>query len=226
MRDRLVSEIFKFLVSLSLTESQHFDSIQAALEACDTEAIVQTVCSIVKHSKAELGMSALGFFTLLLSQEMQKESDEDKPTLIRSILDTKHSADSDGQWDDDLHEAREKKSDLNNAAPIERALEQNKNVSTDDELYVGADICKVLVNLFVAYNYAKAAKTSRPANDKEVVTVALTNLLCISAEAKKQAIADGFPSTCMGVLKEIYVKINAIPALTYKAQRDRGQKVL
>ena len=74
LRNRLASEIFKFFVALSFTMNQHFDSIQAAIESCNVESFVRTLCNIIRNSKSELGTSAISFLAFLLSQEMEKKA--------------------------------------------------------------------------------------------------------------------------------------------------------
>ncbi|XP_008212651.1 rotatin isoform X1 [Nasonia vitripennis] len=227
LQNQLGTEIFKFLLSLSQTENQHFDSIQTALESCDTESFVKTMCNIIKSCKSDFGMSALGFLAFLLSQEMQKECEENKATLIKEVLDTKQLTASNGN--DELQAASNASKSPTKSArgmmPIEHPTDYNKNVATGDEVFVGADICKVLINLFIGFQYTKTAKKSKQSSDKDVVTVALTNLLCVSTEAKKLAIMEQFPATCLMVLKEIYVKLNSVPIQTYKSQTDREQKM-
>jgi hypothetical protein len=223
LRNRLGTEIFNFLVSLSVTENQHLDSIQVALETCQSEFFIKTTCSIIKNSKSDFGMSALSFLAFLLSQEMQKECEENKTTLLKEILDTKESVDLNEYWDNDYRINSLK--NVSGTRSIENPTNQNKNVATGDELYIGADMCKVLINLFIAHAYTKFVKKCKQSNDKDVITVALTNLLCISTEAKKCAILENFPSTCLLFLKEMYIKVNAMPIQVYKSQSDRGRKV-
>ena len=177
-------------------------------------------------------MSALSFFAFLLSQEMQREFEDNKVTPIKDLLDTKYTSDPSGPWDNDpntVSSNAHKSSAKTNfgAGAIENPTERNRNIAAGGEqLRIGADICKILINLFIAFSYAKPLKKSRQWNDKDLILVALTNLLCISTEAKKQALAENFPSICLMVLKETYVKLNSISVQTFKSQNDRGQKVL
>lgn len=184
------------------------------------------MCNIIKNSKSDFGMSALGFLAFLLSQEMQKDCEENKATLLKEVLDTKQSTESNG--DEEQAASNANKSPTKSALgviSIEHPTDHNKNVATVDEMFVGADICKVLISLFIGFQYTKTVQKSKQSSDKDVVTVALTNLLCVSMEAKKLAIMENFPTTCLMVLKEIYVKLNSVPIQTYKSQTGREQKV-
>ena len=227
LRNRLASEIFKFFVALSLTMNQHFDSIQAAMASCNIESFVCTLCNIIRNSKSELGTSAISCLAFLLSQEMKINGQVDKGTLLREALDTKHDYETENSWDVELQEAATVTNNVRNvigAASIENAVEENQN-ECDNRLTIGADICNVLINLFVAHNYAKAKK-NKQLNDKEIVTVALTNLLFVSTEAKKAAIVESFPTTIVMVLKEMYVKINSLPMQTFQTYKcQNGEKV-
>ncbi|XP_058799120.1 rotatin isoform X2 [Phymastichus coffea] len=212
LRNRLSAEILKFLTSLSLTENQHFDSFQVALTSCNTQALVKTICEMVKTSKTDLGMSAASFFAFLLSQEIQNDCEETKISPLKEVLDSRIDTESNGNWGVKKLSA-------------ENLIDQNVNSTTMDESCLGAEICKALVNLFIAHNYVKLVKKTKYSSDKDVITVALTNLLCVSVEAKKFAIGENFPTTCMMVLKELYIRLNAIPIHKYKSQADRTHKL-
>lgn len=221
--NRLATEILKFLACLSLTENQHFDSIQIALEKCDTETFVKTVCDIIKSSKSDLAISALSFFTFLLSQEMQKDCEDNKVTLLKDVLDNK-LAQSIQSSSHNLNRPTSKS--VQCLSSIENPVDRNIDFATIEALPIGADLCKTLIDLFVAHNHTKPLKTCKQANDKEIITVTLTNLLCISIEAKKLAIELGFPSITLLVLKEIYVKLSGIPIQAHRSQHDLNQKVM
>ncbi|KAL7292988.1 hypothetical protein TKK_0013438 [Trichogramma kaykai] len=226
LRNRLATEIFKFFTSLSLTESQHFDSVQTALKSLDVESLARTLANIIRNSKSDLGLTAISFLAFLLSQEMQKDCEEDEKVLIfKDALDTKRIVESEDSWDNEHQEATtmQKRNTRNiiGAASIEHPIEATEN---QNAITIGADLCKTLINLFITYNYAKTgAKKNKHSNDREVITVALTNLLCISTTAKKLAVSEKFPATIMMVLKEIYLKLNSLPITTFKNQT--GEKL-
>ncbi|XP_014215575.1 rotatin [Copidosoma floridanum] len=220
LRNQLGTEILKFLVSLTLTENQHSDAVQIALSTCNIEVFANMLYHMIKNNKGELGMSAIGFLTFLLSIEMQKQLDDDKSGFLRDALDTKFpSAKSTGCWNSELQAPQTANKEPKASPP--RRVGKNKNPTSNRELHIGAEICKELMVLYVALNHTKLIKKTALLKDKNVVTLALSNLLSVSVEAKKLAIEENFPATCFMVLKEIYVKLNSIPIQTYKTQIEQ-----
>ncbi|XP_011308952.1 rotatin [Fopius arisanus] len=76
-----------------------------------------------------------------------------------------------------------------------------------ENVKAGARICQVLVELLVAYNYAK----KRISRDKELVMGTLANLLCVSREAKDEAERQNLGMTSVMILKELFTEISLQP---------------
>lgn len=237
LRNRLWTEIFNFVAVLSLTDNQHFEPMQAALELCGPEAVLSSICVAIKDCNAELRMGAIGCLAFLLSQEIQKDSLGRSNVSLQAVLDTTLTQTSRGN----KHNLREVISDINKLSLRSANVHSRKPTEheevlitydkkadrgfEEEEIAVGEELCSVLLHLFIAYSYNRSRKNRKLAEDKDLITSALTNLLCVSNTAKKIALKENLPETTLMVLKELYVRLNLQPFELFKNQIDRERKV-
>ncbi|CAL7947029.1 unnamed protein product [Xylocopa violacea] len=237
LRNKLWTEIFNFIAILSLTENQHFESIQTALELCGPEAVLSTIYVGMKDSSSELRISAIGCFAFLLSQEIQKDSLGKSSVSLQTVIDTALMHPS----NDTRNDLREIISDVNklslqSANVYHRKLSENGSSPvvceklTDyevdrNEIALSEELCSILLHLFIAHNYNRSKKNRKLSEDKDLITSALTNLLCVSNTAKKIALKENLPETVLMILKEMYVRLNLQPFELFKNQMDREKKI-
>jgi hypothetical protein len=208
-------------------ENKHFEIIRSALELCQG-TVMTSIYFAIKNSETDLRMSAISCLVFLLSLEIQKTLQEKEDTFLGTVLDnivilkpeyTDNSSEKDGLGTSKL------KKNVKTDFSISNKSEEDV-FTTDKEILkqkqkIGGELCAVLLHLFTAYNYAKSKKNSKQAEDKDLVIDALTNLLCISEEAKKTALQNNFPETALMALKELYVKLNSQPYELYKKQMEK-----
>jgi len=208
-------------------ENKHFETIRSALELCQG-TVLTSIYFAIKNSETDLRMSAISCLVFLLSLEIQKTFQEKEDTFLGTMLDnivvlkpeyTDNSSEKDGLG------ASKLKKNIKTDSSISNKSEEDV-FTTDKEILkqkqkIGGELCEVLLHLFTAYNYAKSKKNSKQAEDKDLVIDALTNLLCISEEAKKTALQNNFPETALMALKELYVKLNSQPYELYKKQMEK-----
>ncbi|XP_034182443.2 rotatin homolog anastral spindle 3 isoform X1 [Osmia lignaria lignaria] len=237
LRDRLWTEIFNFIAILSLTENQHFESIQTALELCTPEVVLSSICLAMRCSNTELRISAIGCLAFLLSLEIQKDSLGKSNISLQTVIDTTFTSSS----NDYRNSLREIISDINklslrSASVHSRKPNENNNIliSYDkvvegeiekNEIAIGEEFCGILLHLFIAHNYNRSKKNRKLNEDKDLITSALTNLLCISNTAKGIALEENLPETALMILKEFYVRLNMHPFELFKNQMDRDKKI-
>lgn len=240
LRNRLWTEIYNFVAVLSLTEDQHFEAIQSALDLCGAETVMTSICLAIKDSTTDLRMSAISCLAFLLSQEIQKDSLGRSSVSLQAVIDT--SARSVAALDDKSNDGilRDVISSVNklsirdaNAYSTRRSNESEKDSRsaprpTDDKapasqglMTMGSELCELLLQLFIAHSYAKSKRSCKQSEDKDLIVGALTNLLCVSKEAKRTALRDNLPETALMILKEQYVKLNLQPFELYKKQAER-----
>lgn len=204
LRNKLWTEIFNFIAVLSLTENQHFESIQTALELCGPEIVLSSICIAMKDSSPELRISAISCLAFLLSQEIQKDSLGKSNISLQLVIDTPSIKSLTGNRND----LREIISDVNklslqNVNIYSSKSNENKNIPlisekiTDcevekKEIIMSEELCNILLQLFIAHNYNKSKKNKKLNDDKDLITSALTNLLCVSNIAKKSCIKRKF----------------------------------
>jgi len=217
---------------LSLTEGEHFEAIQNALELCGPETVMASICFAIKDSTTDLRMSAISFLAFLLSHEIQKDFLEKGGTsLLQTVLDTNVTCVSIESKDDTLRDviSNVNKLSIRDANAHSKKLnEGGKDLSTKDnklpdqgQTTVGSELCELLLHLFIAHSYAKSKKSSKQSEDKDLVIGALTNLLCVSKKAKRTALQGNLPETALMILKELYVKLNLQPFELYKKQTEK-----
>ena len=237
LRNRLWISIYNFLAVLSLTESQHFETIQTALELSGPEMVINSIYEAMKNNASELQMSAIGCLAFLLSQELQK--DPEKGVLsLKSVLDTSlmlHSNENKGctlrEVLSNINKLSIRNSNIHKRKSNEEEEELKNHINgtkphrENENLTVGSEICKILLHLFIAHSYAKTKKADKQSKDKDLIVGTLTNLLCVSEEAKKIAIKEDLLETSLMMLKELYVKLNIQPFELYRNQTDREKKV-
>lgn len=208
-----------------------------ALELCGPELVINSIYEAMKNNATELQMSAIGCLAFLLSQELQK--DPEKGVLsLKSVLDTSLMLLSNGKKDYTLREVLSNVNKLsirnsnihkrksNEGEELKNQINGTKSHRDNENLTVGSEICKILLHLFIAHSYAKTKKADKQSKDKDLIVGALTNLLCVSEEAKKIAIKEDLLETSLMMLKELYVKVNIQPFELYRSQTDREKKVL
>ena len=238
LRNKLWTEIFNFIAVLSLTENQHFESIQTALELCGPEIVLSSICIAMKDSSPELRISAISCLAFLLSQEIQKDSLGKSNISLQLVIDTPSIKLLTGNKND----LREIISDVNklslqNVNIYSSKSNENKNIPlvsekiTDceiekKEIIISEELCNILLQLFIAHNYNKSKKNKKLNDDKDLITSALTNLLCVSNIAKKVALRENLSETVLMILKELYVRLNIQPFELFKNQTDREKKVI
>lgn len=217
---------------LSLTEDQHFEAIQSALELCGSETIMASVCFAIKDSTTDLRMSAISFLAFLLSHEIQKDSlKRSDPSLLQTVLDTNVThvsiENKDGSLRDvisnvnklsirdaNVHSRKSNESEKNSHA-------KDDQLSNQGQTTIGDELCELLLHLFIAHSYTKSKKSSKQSEDKDLIVSALTNLLCVSKKAKRTALRGNLPETALMILKELYVKLNLQPFELYKKQAEK-----
>ncbi|XP_012272783.1 rotatin isoform X2 [Orussus abietinus] len=238
LRNRLWTEVFNFFVALSITEGQHFEPIQTALELCGPEVVLTSICMAMKSSTWDLRMSAIAALAFLLSSDIQREAAEkDGPSLLQHVLDTIQFSPRDCIEENDMRDVLSKVNELSirsanahtkrSATNEDEARARNDRLSSNRQEYttVGSEICRSLLQLYLAHNYAKSKKNHKQSKDKDIVVGALTNLLCISSEAKRTALEENLVETSLILLKEFYVKLNFQSFELYKNQSDRDKKM-
>ncbi|XP_017766173.1 PREDICTED: rotatin [Eufriesea mexicana] len=237
LRNKLWTEIFNFIAILSLTENQHFESIQAALELRGPEAVLLSICLAMKDSSPELRISAIGCLAFLLSQEIQKDSLGKSSVSLQSVMDTaftRSSSDNRNHLKEIIYDVNKlslqsanvhsRKSNENEDFPLTCEKPGNCEVETN-EIAMSEELCSILLHLFIAHNYNRSKKNKKLSEDKDLITSALTNLLCVSNTAKKVALEENLPETAVMILKELYVRLNLQPFELIKNQIDREKKI-
>lgn len=238
LRNKLWTEIFNFIAILSLTENQHFESIQTALELCGPEIVLSSICVAMKDSSPELRISAISCLAFLLSQEIQKDSLGKSNISLQLVIDTRSIKSLTGNRND-LGEiiSDVNKLSLQNVNIYSSKSNGNKDIPlisekvTDcevekKEIVMSEELCNILLQLFIAHNYNKSKKNKKLNDDKDLITSALTNLLCVSNIAKKVALREHLSETVLMILKELYVRLNMQPFELFKNQIDREKKVI
>ncbi|XP_011645189.1 LOW QUALITY PROTEIN: rotatin [Pogonomyrmex barbatus] len=229
LRNRFWTEIYNFVAMLSLTEDQHFEAIQSALELCGPEMVMVSICFAIKDSATDLRMSAISFLAFLLSHEIQKNSlGRSDTSLLQTVLDTYivHVMENKNGSLRDVISRVNKLSIRNANAHSKKSDEKNLHTKEDKTLHqgqttIGSELCEHLLHLFIAHNYAKCKKSCKQSEDKDLIVGALTNLLCVSKKAKQMALQDNLPETAVMILKELYVKLNLQPFELYKKQVEK-----
>ncbi|KAK1119474.1 hypothetical protein K0M31_013302 [Melipona bicolor] len=237
LRNKLWTEVFNFIAILSLTENQHFETIQAALELRGPETVFSSICIAMKDSNPELRISAIGCLTFLLSQEIQKDSLGKSSISVQLVIDTplaRLSNDNENNLRGIISDvnklslrsfnARSTKSNGNEDPPLISEKEAICDIERN-EIAISEELCDVLLHLFIAYNYNKSKRNKKLNEDKELIISALTNLLCVSNTAKKVALEENLPETILMILKESYVRLNLQPFELFKNQIDREKKI-
>lgn len=221
---------------LSLTEDQHFEAIQSALELCGAEMMMTSICFAIKNSTTDLKMSAISCLAFLLSQEIQKESLGKNNVSLRTVIDT-YSVGCNAEFENKADNLRDVISSMNKLsirdanAHFKKHLNENGNDShtIDNKISgrennintIGNELCGLLLHLFIVYNYAKSRKNCKQSEDKDLIIGALTNLMCVSKEAKRTALRGNLPETALMILKELYVKLNFQSFELYKKQAEK-----
>ncbi|XP_011873858.1 PREDICTED: rotatin isoform X2 [Vollenhovia emeryi] len=232
LRNRLWTEIYNFVAVLTLTEDQHFEAIQSALELCGPETVMASVCFAIKDSMTDLRMSAISFLAFLLSHEIQRDSlGRSDTSLLQTVLDTNVAHVSIESKDGSLRDviSNVNKLSIRNANVHSRKSNESERdlLTKDDQLpnqgqtTIGGELCGLLLHLFIAHSYAKSKKSSKQSQDKDLIVGALANLLCVSKKAKQTALRGSLPETALMILKELYVKLNLQPFELYKKQAEK-----
>lgn len=230
LRNRLWTEIYNFVAVLSLTENQHFEAIQSALELCGPETVMASICFAIKDSTTDLRMSAISSLAFLLAHEIQKDSLK-RTSLLQTVLDSNvvHVSieNKDGSLRDIISNVN-KLSIRDANVHSRKSNESEKDLHTKDDqllnheqITIGGELCGLLLHLFIAHSYTKSKKSSKQSEDKDLIVGALTNLLCVSKKAKIIALRGNLPETALMILKELYVKLNLQPFELYKKQAER-----
>ncbi|KAK2582399.1 hypothetical protein KPH14_004718 [Odynerus spinipes] len=237
--NKLKAEIYNFLSILSLTEEQHFESIQTALELYGPDKVFIPICTAIKDVDAELRMSAIACLAFLLTQEIQKETSGKNNVSLKIVLDTILYTPTNSKSNSmqevistinklsirsiNLHTKKSNRIDESGDKGID--LDHAKNKSDQQQCTIGAELCKVLLPLFIAHNYTRSKKNRKHTENRDLTVSALANLLCVSMEAKQVALKENLSETALMILKELYVKLNLQPFELYKNQVDREKKV-
>lgn len=232
LRNRLWTEIYNFVAVLSLTEDQHFEAIQSALDLCGPETVVVSICYAIKDSATDLRMSAISFLAFLLSHEIQKDFlGRSGTSLLQTVLDTNVACVSIESKDDALRDVISSVNKLSIRDANAHSRKSNESevdlhpkdgrLSDRGQITVGGELCELLLHLFIAHSYAKSKKSSKQSEDKDLIVGALTNLLCVSKKAKRTALRGNLPETALMILKELYVKLNLKPFELYKKQAEK-----
>ncbi|XP_076653624.1 rotatin homolog anastral spindle 3 isoform X2 [Halictus rubicundus] len=236
LKNRLWAEIFNFIAVLSLTENQHFEAIQTALELSDPSAVLLSICTAIKDPNVELRMSAIGCLAFLLSLEIQKDFLGKSNVSLQSVIDTTFIQTS----SDSRNNLREIISDINKLSLRSANAHSKKPPENEDillifdkatdrefekqEIPVGEEVCGVFLHLFIVHNYNRSKKNRKLNEDKDLITGALSNLLCVSNTAKRFALEENLPETILMILKELYVRLNLQPFELSKNQMERERK--
>ncbi|KAG7209111.1 hypothetical protein KM043_015257 [Ampulex compressa] len=233
LRDRLWTEIFNFVAVLSLTEGEHFEPLQTALELCGPDTLLVAICAAMKDSEPALRMSAISCLAFLLSQEIQKEGVRRGKATLQSVIDTCLVRNIGDGKNNNLREVLSSvnKLSIRNASAFSRKSNEKEEDSTmnakspgQEQVTIGEELCSVLLHLFIAHNYTRSKKNRKLAEDKDLIIGALTNLLCISKRAKKLALEENLAETVLMILKELYVRLNLQPFEFYRNQSERDKK--
>ncbi|XP_043499586.1 rotatin isoform X2 [Polistes fuscatus] len=238
--NKLKAEIYNFLSVLSLTDDQHFESIQTALELHGPDKALTSICTAIKDSDTELRMSAIACLTFLLTQEIQKETSGKNNISIKMILDNIIYIPRNNQ-SNNLQEVISNVNKLSIRSINLHSKKTNRNDETEDytvnsdniqmksdnehQCTIGAELCKVLLALFIAHNYTRSKKNRKHIENRDLIVSSLANLLCVSVEAKKVALKENLSETALMILKELYVKLNLQPFELYKNQVEREKKI-
>lgn len=216
---------------LSITEDQHFEAIQSALELCGPENVMASIYFAIKDSATDLRMSAISCLAFLLSQEIQKDSLEKSGVSLRmtldTVLDTRVAIENEDGNLRDVISSVNKLSIKDANVHSKKSNESEKNShsmdksSNQEQITIGGELCGLLLHLFIAHNYAKSKKNCKQSEDKDLIVGALTNLLYVSKEAKRIALQGNLPETALMILKELYVKLNLQPFELYKKQVEK-----
>lgn len=226
---------------LAISENRCSEAVRSAIELCGPELVVSSMCIAMKNSTSELQISAIGSLASLLSYEVQSDVPVKKSASLKLVLDTSRTSVTDRRKELSL---RDVLSDMNklsikNVNLHLKKLDDNEILNLDinnrnktagrisDEklALVGSEICKTLLQLYIAHSYTRLKKNRKQNDDKDLIVGALTNLLCVSAEAKKTALEEGLAETTLVQLKELYVKLNLQPIELQKNGTDRESKV-
>lgn len=234
LHNKLSTQVFNFLSILSLTENQHVESLRTAIEIAAPEMIIKSICNAINHSDIELRMSGVACFAFLLSQEIARE-DQIKCGIpsLGAILDSTFTHTINHQTDSNL---REVLSDVNKLA-LKTSSKNSKTYYNSDDvgctdsnesqkcIPIGSELCKSLIHLLIAHNYAKSNTNTKRARDKDLIIAALSNLLCVSDKAKNTALEDNLAGTCILILKELYYELNLHPHHVHRTQLERDKRV-
>lgn len=240
LRNQLWTEIYNLLAVLAISENQCAEAVQSAIEICGPELVVSSMCIAIRNSTSELQMSAIGSLASLLSYEVQSDVPVKKGASLKVVMDTSQTKISDGRKEIDLRDvlsdvnklsiknvnAHLKKLDENEILTAENNRNKTDSLGTNDKSsLVGSDICRTLLQLYIAHSYTRLKKNRKQTDDKDLIIGALTNLLCVSVEAKKTALEEGLAETTLMQLKELYIKLNLQPLELMKNGSDRESKV-
>ncbi|KAJ3643051.1 hypothetical protein Zmor_025789 [Zophobas morio] len=192
LRNRVWSEIFKLLSALTTFETQTELSDEAlrilsqTIEDSGREAFIETVCEATKSlAFNDLQNSALLSLTSLLSVESQqifKKPPSTRDSSMQNLLDTVRTVSTTPETD-----------------------RSDDSVIIVTETVAGAELCKILLNLYDLCNLKVSKDLLRK---KSVITSSLTSILCVSHEAKKYALKAGLPTATIKQMKEFYVKLS------------------
>ncbi|XP_008548822.1 rotatin [Microplitis demolitor] len=236
LRNKLSTEVFNFISVLSLTENQHLESLRSAIEIAAPDIIIKSLCDAINNVDIELRMSGVACLGFLLSQEIDRE-EEIKCGIpsLGVILDStfthmiKYNK-SEGNLRDVL-------SNVNKIALKNSSRHSKKSHDGDDDtecldeeksrkcILIGSEICKSLVHLLIAHNYAKSKINVKRARDKDLIIGALSNLICVSDQAKATALEDNLGGTCVLILKELYFELNLHPLHVHRTQLERDKRL-
>lgn len=195
----------------------------------------------MKDSLPELRMSSIGCLASLLSQEIQRSIDDEieKKNIIHesaelslsSVLDTTLVISSNSLHNDD-YQLRQVLSSINKLSVAKNSIgtpsseqENTNGREREHSVPLGCEISKNLIHLFIAHNYAKSKNLSNFTRDKDIVSGALTNLLCLSVEAKKTALRENLGETCLMILKECHTEFTLQPYQIHETKTNREKKV-
>lgn len=203
------------------------------MELRGPEAVLLSICLAMKNSSPELRISAIGCLAFLLSQEIQKDFLGKSSVSLQSVMDTAFTRSS----SDNRNHLKENICDVNKMSLQSAKVHSRKSNEIEDlqkpgncevetnEIAISEDLCSILLHLFIAHNYNRSKKIKKISEDKDLITSALTNLLCVSNTAKKVALEENLPETVVMILKELYVRLNLQPFELFKNQIDREKKV-
>lgn len=92
--------------------------------------------------------------------------------------------------------------------------------NNSDALMAGAELCKILLYLYEICNI-KVPKNNKFVMKKELVTSALSGILCISQEAKKFAIQKGLMEVIVKELREHHIKLSLESVESMRRVQDK-----